>query len=116
MKMLSLNKIFLALTLVLMTCCTPTYIRHTDIHHSKYIVELKINNNKVEITSKSPDNTSISTFSYVVCADLKTDSARTECLIFLENKKVIYFNKSYWIKKGVSDSTTNKYINKDLKF
>ncbi len=70
----------------------------------------------MQITSKSPDKTSSSTFSYVVCADLKTDSAKTECLIFLENKKVIFFDKSYWIKHGAYDTTTKKYINKDLKF
>jgi hypothetical protein len=106
-----------------LTSCNDVYIRHSNLHHLKFEHYLKVKNNKlVKIITKpyqqlNKTKTTDTTLNYILCTDLKVDSIKSDCLFFLENRKVVYFDKSYWIKRGAAyDSSTYKYINRDIKF
>lgn len=101
---------------IVLTSCKATYTRYTDIAHSGYNISLTIKNKSSVTVKTSERKNSDTTLHYTLYQNLQTDSTKKECLIFLENNKVIYSDKSYWIKNGSYNATTEKYVNKDLKF
>jgi hypothetical protein len=50
------------------------------------------------------------------CGELDLISKNDSCMYFLEEKDVIYFQGSYWIKKGKDLNTFDDYVNKDINF
>lgn len=103
--------------LVLLTSCSKIYYRPTDLHHASS-TSLKIKDkNTVVVTVNKKGEISDTTINYIRCGIFEDTFIRKECLIFLEHRKVIRFDSSYWIKEGTKNKRIIEgYINQDIKF
>lgn len=55
-------------------------------------------------------------YEFVECQKREEAIENKNCLIFLEEDKVIFFHGSYWVAKGAPDSLIHKYTNPDVNF
>lgn len=95
----------------LISSCGTTYIRYTDLPHveCKYSVTL-LPNEHIKLSTRGCTEWD-TLMTYHICDSGQLITPKNECLLFLEDKKVIHYNGSFWIKKGKLDSITRKYVN-----
>lgn len=105
--------------IAVLSSCSNIYIRYSYLHHLPNTVSLKIlKNNECNIIIKSNSDHRVTKMSceYVDCTEDNVAFQKDSCLVFLDKGKIIYFSKSFWVKKGSPDSLRLKYTNTDLSF
>ena len=103
--------IFLFGSLFVCSCTQKIYIRYSNLHHATQNQIIEFNNDSLFCIIQSKD-----TIIYKE-KGLKSDYISSGKFKMLERKRVIMYDGSFFIKKGVrSKKILSKYTNKDLNF
>lgn len=110
------------LLIIFFGACKPTFVRYTDLHHVENVQRIKvISKSKLKYEVLKDHSSEIlrdTLINYKPCAVTEN---KENCLLYLENKHVIVFRGSYYIKSSawvnyVGQEKYKRYINKDVKF